>query len=94
MSPGNIYRYFRNKERLLDAVRGHAFDRLADFMQGKGVAASIPLRDRYLRFMKLSFASKTPLEVAQMYQPLAAGGYSAPLRAVTAVLTSLRDCRL
>jgi penicillin-binding protein 1B len=30
----------------------------------------------------------TPIEVAQMYQSLAAGGYSAPLRSVTAVLTS------
>ena len=29
----------------------------------------------------------TPIEVTQMYQSLAAGGYSAPLRSVTAVLT-------
>jgi len=28
----------------------------------------------------------TPLQVAQLYQPIAAGGYSTPLRAITAVL--------
>ena len=44
------YRYFRDKEGLIDAVRGHAFDRLGAFMRGDGDAASIPLLDRYLRF--------------------------------------------
>jgi penicillin-binding protein 1B len=33
----------------------------------------------------------TPIEVAQMYQSLAAGGYSVPLRSVTAVLTPQGD---
>jgi penicillin-binding protein 1B len=33
----------------------------------------------------------TPIEVAQMYQSLAAGGYSVPLRSVTAVLTPLGE---
>ena len=44
------YRYFRDKERLVDAVRGHAFDRLGEFMAGSGAARSIPPRERYLRF--------------------------------------------
>jgi len=33
----------------------------------------------------------TPIEVTQMYQSIAAGGYSAPLRSVTAVLTPQGD---
>ncbi len=48
-----------------------------------GVEAKIPAVPATL----LGAVELTPVEVAQMYQSLAAGGYSVPLRSVTAVLT-------
>ncbi len=48
-----------------------------------GVAAEIPSVPATL----LGAVELTPIEVTQMYQSLAAGGYSVPLRSVTAVLT-------
>jgi len=48
-----------------------------------GVAAVIPAVPASL----LGAVELTPIEVTQMYQSLAAGGYSVPLRSVTAVLT-------
>jgi len=48
-----------------------------------GVAAEIPVVPATL----LGAVELTPIEVTQMYQSLAAGGYSVPLRSVTAVLT-------
>ena len=48
-----------------------------------GVAAEIPAVPASL----LGAVELTPIEVTQMYQSLAAGGYSVPLRSVTAVLT-------
>ncbi len=48
-----------------------------------GIDAEIPAVPSTL----LGAVELTPLEVTQMYQSLAAGGYSVPLRAVTAVLT-------
>ena len=48
-----------------------------------GVVAEIPAVPASL----LGAVELTPIEVTQMYQSLAAGGYSVPLRSVTAVLT-------
>jgi penicillin-binding protein 1B len=48
-----------------------------------GVAAEIPAVPATL----LGAVEMTPIEVTQMYQSLAAGGYSVPLRSVTAVQT-------
>jgi len=48
-----------------------------------GVAADIPAVPATL----LGAVELTPIEVTQIYQSLAAGGYSVPLRSVTAVLT-------
>ena len=48
-----------------------------------GVAAQVPAVPASL----LGAVELTPIEVTQMYQSLAAGGYSVPLRSVTAVLT-------
>jgi len=48
-----------------------------------GVAAEIPAVPATL----LGAVELTPIEVTQMYQSLAAGGYSVPLRSVTTVLT-------
>lgn len=48
-----------------------------------GVVAEIPAVPATL----LGAVELTPIEVAQMYQSLAAGGYSVPIRSVTAVLT-------
>jgi AcrR family transcriptional regulator len=44
------YRYFKDKDELLDAVRGHGFELLARFMDGEGPAAALAPRERYLRF--------------------------------------------
>ncbi len=49
-----------------------------------GVAAKIPSVPAIL----LGAVELTPIEVTQMYQSLAAGGYSVPLRSVTAVMTA------
>ena len=49
-----------------------------------GVVAEVPAVPATL----LGAVELTPIEVTQMYQSLAAGGYSSPLRSVTAVLTS------
>lgn len=49
-----------------------------------GVNAEIPAVPATL----LGAIELTPLEVTQLYQPLAASGYSVPLRSVTAVLTA------
>ncbi len=49
-----------------------------------GVRARIPSVPATL----LGAVELTPIEVTQIYQSLAAGGYSVPLRSVTAVLTS------
>jgi penicillin-binding protein 1B len=52
-----------------------------------GIEADIPaVPSTFLGAIEL-----TPLEVAQMYQSLAADGYSVPLRSVTAVLTPQGD---
>ncbi len=48
-----------------------------------GIAAEIPAVPASL----LGAVELTPIEVTQMFQSLAAGGYSVPLRSVTAVLT-------
>jgi len=48
-----------------------------------GVVAKIPAVPATL----LGAVELTPIEVTQMYQSLAAGGYSVPIRSVTAVLT-------
>jgi len=48
-----------------------------------GVVADVPAVPASL----LGAVELTPLEVTQMFQSLAAGGYSVPLRSVTAVLT-------
>jgi penicillin-binding protein 1B len=48
-----------------------------------GVAAEVPAVPATL----LGAVELTPVEVTQIYQSLAAGGYSVPLRSVTAVLT-------
>ena len=48
-----------------------------------GVVAEIPSVPATL----LGAVELTPIEVTQMYQSLAAGGYSVPLRSVTAVMT-------
>ena len=48
-----------------------------------GVVAEIPAVPATF----LGAAELTPIEVTQLYQSLAAGGYSVPLRSVTAVLT-------
>ena len=48
-----------------------------------GIVAEVPAVPATL----LGAVELTPIEVAQMYQSLAAGGYSVPLRSVTAVLT-------
>lgn len=52
-----------------------------------GVATEIPALPSTL----LGAVELTPIEVTQMYQSLAAGGYSVPLRSVTAVLTPQGD---
>jgi len=52
-----------------------------------GVATEIPALPATL----LGAVELTPIEVTQMYQSLAAGGYSVPLRSVTAVLTPQGD---
>ena len=52
-----------------------------------GVVAEIPAVAATL----LGAVELTPIEVAQMYQSLAAGGYSVPLRSVTAVQTPQGD---
>ena len=49
-----------------------------------GVKAAVPAVPATL----LGAVELTPIEVAQMYQSLAAGGYSVPLRSVTAVQTA------
>ncbi|MDX2418193.1 MAG: penicillin-binding protein 1B [Xanthomonadales bacterium] len=48
-----------------------------------GIAAEVPAVPASL----LGAVELTPIEVTQMFQSLAAGGYSVPLRSVTAVLT-------
>ena len=48
-----------------------------------GIAVEVPAVPSTL----LGAVELTPIEVAQMFQSLAAGGYSVPLRSVTAVLT-------
>jgi len=52
-----------------------------------GVVAKVPAVPATL----LGAVELTPIEVTQMYQSLAAGGYSVPLRSVTAVLTPQGD---
>ena len=52
-----------------------------------GVVAEVPAVPATL----LGAVELTPIEVTQMYQSLAAGGYSVPLRSVTAVLTPHGD---
>jgi len=52
-----------------------------------GVEAEVPAVPASL----LGAVELTPIEVTQMYQSLAAGGYSVPLRSVTAVLTPHGD---
>jgi len=52
-----------------------------------GVLAEVPAVPATL----LGAVELTPIEVTQMYQSLAAGGYSMPLRSVTAVLTPHGD---
>ena len=52
-----------------------------------GVVAKVPAVPATL----LGAVELTPIEVTQMYQSLAAGGYSVPLRSVTAVLTPHGD---
>jgi len=52
-----------------------------------GVVAKVPAVPATL----LGAVELTPIEVTQMYQSLAAGGYSVPLRSVTAVLTPKGD---
>ncbi|MDX2428639.1 MAG: penicillin-binding protein 1B [Xanthomonadales bacterium] len=52
-----------------------------------GIVAEVPAVPATL----LGAVELTPVEVAQMYQSLAAGGYSVPLRSVTAVLTPQGD---
>jgi penicillin-binding protein 1B len=52
-----------------------------------GVIAEVPAVPATL----LGAVELTPIEVTQMYQSLAAGGYSVPLRSVTAVLTPHGD---
>lgn len=52
-----------------------------------GVLAEVPAVPATL----LGAVELTPIEVTQMYQSLAAGGYSVPLRSVTAVLTPHGD---
>lgn len=54
-----------------------------DKLEQLGVEQDIPAVPATL----LGAVELTPLEVAQLYQPLAAGGFSVPLRAVTAVHT-------
>ncbi len=48
------YRYFRDKARLVDAVRGHAFDLLGEFvaegLEDYDVESDRPMADLYLRF--------------------------------------------
>ncbi|MGI9326312.1 MAG: TetR/AcrR family transcriptional regulator [Pseudomonadales bacterium] len=45
------YRYFGDKDRLIDMVRAHAFDRFGAFMGGADPAAErVPPFDRYLAF--------------------------------------------
>ena len=45
------YRYFGDKDRLVDMVRAHAFDQFAAYMSGADPAgAEVELFDRYLRF--------------------------------------------
>ncbi|MFB9886658.1 penicillin-binding protein 1B [Balneatrix alpica] len=56
--------------------------RVKQTMERLGVTASIEA----VPSMLLGATSLTPLEVTQMYQTLAAGGFQVPLRAVTAVL--------
>ncbi len=55
---------------------------LINKIQQLGVDADIPALPSTL----LGAVELTPIEVTQMYQSLAAGGYSVPLRAVTAVM--------
>jgi len=52
-----------------------------------GIVAEVPAVPSTI----LGAVELTPIEVAQMYQSLAAGGYSVPLRSVTAVLTPQGD---
>jgi len=52
-----------------------------------GIVAEVPAVPSTL----LGAVELTPVEVAQMFQSLAAGGYSVPLRSVTAVLTPQGD---
>jgi penicillin-binding protein 1B len=52
-----------------------------------GILAEVPAVPATL----LGAVELTPIEVTQMYQSLAAGGYSVPLRSVTAVLTPQGD---
>ncbi len=54
-----------------------------DKLEQLGVTRDVPAVPSTL----LGAVELTPLEVAQLYQPLAASGYSVPLRAVTAVQT-------
>ena len=45
------YRYFRDKDQLVDAVRAHAFDSFARFMSGEDPAADrLPPMQRYVQF--------------------------------------------
>lgn len=57
---------------------------LIDKLRQLGVAADVPAVPATL----LGAVELTPMEVAQVYQSLAAGGFSVPLRAVTAVQTA------
>ena len=47
------YRYFGDKDRLVDMVRAHAFDLFAAFMSGEDPEAeAVPLFKRYVHFAK------------------------------------------
>ena len=47
------YRYFGDKDRLIDMVRAHAFDLFAAFMSGEDPEAeAVPLFKRYVHFAK------------------------------------------
>jgi penicillin-binding protein 1B len=59
-------------------------EKVADTLQRLGFAGKIPPYPSLF----LGAVSMTPLEVAQMYQTLASGGFRSPLRAVEAVTTA------
>ena len=57
------YRYYKSKEELVDAVRGHAFGEFAKYMTTVGDKAGIPLAERYI-----SFAIKHPEAFRIMFE--------------------------